>query len=146
MTEQDSSRAKVPNRPMNADIACRAAAAAAEKAKEFGEQVSVAVVDESGNLVYFLRGDSCSFITFETAKGKAAMAAGFRRPTKDFIDAARENPTFWIGAGERLGMIVGSGGYPLTRDGALIGAIGCGGATGEQDHLCSEAGSKAVSS
>src|SRR6266404_838757 len=116
-------RAKVPLRAMNSELARGAAEAAQAKAREFGHTISVAVVDESGNLVYFLRGDSCSFITFETAKGKAAMAAGFRRPTKDFIDAARENPAFWIGAGERLGMIVGSGGYPLTRDGALIGAI-----------------------
>jgi uncharacterized protein GlcG (DUF336 family) len=42
-------------------------------------------------------------------------------------------------------MIIGAGGYPITRDGVLIGGIGCGGATGDEDHLCAEAGAKAIS-
>src|SRR5580704_3773621 len=58
MAQQESIQAKVPQRAMNAAMARRAAEAAAEKAKEFGEQVSIAMVDESGNLVYFLRADS----------------------------------------------------------------------------------------
>jgi len=131
---------------MNSELAHRAAEAAQAKAREFGQTISVAVCDESGNLVYFLRGDTCSFITFETAKGKAALAAGFRRPTNDYLAAARENPAFWTGVGAQLGMIIGPGGYPIARDGALIGGIGCGGALGEEDHLCAEAGAKAVSS
>jgi uncharacterized protein GlcG (DUF336 family) len=139
-------RAKVPLRAMNSDVARRAAEAAQAKAREFGQTISVAVCDESGNLVFFSRGDTCSFITFETAKGKAAMAAGFRRPTKDYIGAAKENPAFWNGVGEKLGMIIGPGGCPITKDGVLVGGIGCGGALGEEDHLCAEAGAKAVSS
>jgi uncharacterized protein GlcG (DUF336 family) len=139
-------RAKVPLRAMNAEFARRAAEAAQAKARELGQTISVAVVDESGNLVFFSRGDTCSFITFETAKGKAAMAAGFRRPTKDYVPRAREDAAFWTGVGERLGMIVGPGGYPITREGVLVGGIGCGGALGEEDHLCAEAGAKAVSS
>lgn len=138
-------RAKVPLRAMNSELARRAAEAAQAKAREFGHTISIAVVDESGNLVFFSRGDTCSFITFETAKGKAAMAAGFRRPTKDYIPSAREDAAFWTGVGERLGMIVGPGGYPITREGVLVGGIGCGGALGEEDHLCAEAGAKAVS-
>lgn len=139
-------RAKVPVRAMSSDVARRAAEAAQAKAREFGQTISVAVCDESGNLVYFLRGDTCSFITFETSRGKAALAAGFRRPTQDYLAAARENPAFWTGVAGQLGGIVGPGGYPITRDGALIGGIGCGGALGEEDHLCAEAGAKAVSS
>jgi len=138
-------RAKVPVRPLTSEVARRAAEAAQAKAREFKQTISVAVCDESGNLVYFLRGDTCSFITFETSKGKAAFSAGFRRPTQDYLALARENPAFWTGVGESLGMIVGPGGYPITRDGVLIGGIGCGGALGEEDHLCAEAGAKAVS-
>lgn len=146
MAKAADPRARVPKRAMNGALARRAAAAADAKAKELGGTISVAVVDESGNLVYFTRGDSCSFITFETAKGKAAMAAGFRRPTKDYVPLARENPAFWGGVGVTLDMIVGPGGYPITKDGVLIGGIGCGGALGDEDHLCAEAGAKAVSS
>ncbi|MFI4986303.1 MAG: heme-binding protein [Alphaproteobacteria bacterium] len=146
MSKEADPRAKVPARAMNLELARRAAKGAEAKAAEFGQTISVAVVDESGNLVYFARGDSCSFITFETAKGKAAMAAGFRRPTKDYVELASKNAAFWAGVGEKLDMIIGPGGFPITKDGVLIGGIGCGGALGEEDHLCAEAGAKAVSS
>lgn len=146
MAKSADPRAKISVRVMTAELARRAAAEAEAKAKEFGQTISVAVVDESGNLVYFSRGDTCSFITFETAKGKAVMAAGFRRPTNDYLSAARENPAFWGGVGAKLDMIIGPGGHPITRDGVLIGGIGCGGALGEEDNLCAEAGAKAASS
>ena len=145
MAKEADPRAKVPARAMTSELARRAANAAEEKAREFGQTISVAVVDESGNLVYFCRGDTCSFITFETAKGKAVMAAGFRRPTSDYLAAARDNPAFWSGVGAKLDMIIGPGGHPITKNGILIGGIGCGGALGEEDNLCAEAGAKAAS-
>jgi len=146
MAKGGDPRARVPERAMTAALARRAAAAAEAKAKELGQTISVAVVDESGNLVYFSRGDTCSFITFETAKGKAVMSAGFRRPSKDYLPAARENAAFWAGVGEKLDMVIGPGGHPITKNGVLIGGIGCGGALGEEDDLCAEAGAKAASS
>ncbi|MND08604.1 hypothetical protein D3C83_313440 [compost metagenome] len=44
-------------------------------------------------------------------------------------------------AGEILPTI---GAVPITKAGRVIGAIGCGGGTGEQDHECAEAGAAAV--
>jgi glc operon protein GlcG len=38
------------------------------------------------------------------------------------------------------------GAVPVTSGGKLIGAVGCGGGTGEQDHLCAEAGAAAITS
>ena len=35
-------------------------------------------------------------------------------------------------------------GVPITAGGRVIGAIGCGGGTGEQDHQCAVAGAAAV--
>jgi uncharacterized protein GlcG (DUF336 family) len=130
---------------MSIELAQRIAMAAGEKAKQFGKEISIAVVDESGHLVYFARGNSCGFISFETAKGKASMAAGFRRPTSSLVEASRENPAFWMEAASKLNGIIGAGGYPITSDGVLIGAIGCGGATSEEDHLCAEAAAAAIS-
>lgn len=145
MTKEKDPRAKVPNRPLTIEIARRAADAADARAKKFGITISVAIVDEAGNLVYFSRGDTCSFITFETAKGKAIMAAGFRRPTSDYIGHSRENAALWTSIAGKLALVVGPGGYPITRDDVLIGGIGCGGALGDEDHLCAEAGAMAVS-
>ena len=36
------------------------------------------------------------------------------------------------------------GGTPLVRGGRVIGGIGCGGGTGEQDQQCADAGAVAV--
>jgi uncharacterized protein GlcG (DUF336 family) len=96
--ENMDSQVKVPHRRMSMELAQRAAMAAGEKAKQFGKEISIAVVDESGHLVYFARGNSSGFISFETS-----------------------------------------------NDGVLIGAIGCGGATSEEDHLCAEAAAAAIS-
>jgi uncharacterized protein GlcG (DUF336 family) len=131
---------------MNQEIAERAVKAAQAKAAELGITMSVAVVDESGNLVYFVRGDTCSFHTFETARGKAVTAAAFRRPTRELLEGFRTNPAFWAGLAGQRGLIPGDGGCPLTKDGAMIGGIGCGGGIGDEDHLCAEAGAKAVNS
>jgi glc operon protein GlcG len=93
--ENMDSRVKVPHRPMTIELAQRAAMAAGEKTKQFGKEISIAVVDESGHLVYFARGNSCGFISFETAKGKASMAAGFRRPTRWWRPVERTQLSGW---------------------------------------------------
>jgi len=61
------------------------------------------------------------------------------------LDTIRSNPAFWASLA-RLEMVPGAGGYPLTRDGVLIGAIGCGGGIGDEDEQCAEAGARAVNS
>ena len=143
---QDDRRARVPARVMNQALAQRVIDAAQARAHAMGITMSVAVVDESGNLVAFARGDTCSFITFETARGKAVMAAGFRRPSTDFEEIFRANPAFWASIAENLKLVPGPGGYPLTKDGVMIGGVGCGGGLAGEDEACAEAGGLAVNS
>ena len=138
-------RAKVPQRPMDQEQAEKVVSAAQAKATELGITMSVAIVDESGNMVYFVRGNTSSFITFETARGKAIMAAGFRRPTHELLEGVRSNAAFWGGLANKLKMQPGGGGHPLTLNGAVIGGVGCGGGIGGQDEQCSEAGAAAIS-
>jgi len=128
---------------MNLASAEQAVRAAQEKAAELGISMSVAVVDESGTLVYFVKGDATGLHTFETARGKAVTAAAFRRPTAELLDGIRSNPAFWASLA-KLDMVPGAGGYPLTQHGELIGAIGCGGGIGEEDDLCAAAGAQAI--
>lgn len=139
-------RAKVPQRPMDQDLAEKVVRAAQAKATELGITMSVAVVDESGNMVYFVRGNTSSFITFETARGKAIMAAGFRRPTHELLEGVRNNAAFWGGLADKLKIQPGGGGHPLTRNGVVIGGVGCGGGIGSQDEQCSEAGTTVINS
>jgi uncharacterized protein GlcG (DUF336 family) len=124
------------------EMAEKAVKAAQVKARELGTAMTVAVVDEAGRLVLCARGDGASFSTTDTSRAKAVAAAAFRRPTKDMTELRESAPAFWsnvahVFMGQALPSI---GAVPLVRQGRVIGAIGCGGGTGEQDHLCAEAG------
>ncbi len=128
------------------DVAERAAKAAHGKAKALGTVMTVAVVDEAGRLVLLTRGDGAGFLSTETARAKAVAAAAFRRPTKELGEMALKGSAFWAAAptvlrGEALPSI---GAVPIVKAGRVIGAIGCGGGTGEQDDECAAAGAAAV--
>jgi uncharacterized protein GlcG (DUF336 family) len=128
------------------DMAERAAKAALAKAKTLGTVMTASVVDESGRTVLIMRGDGAGFLSTETSKAKAMAAANFRKPTKELGDMVMKGSAFWSAApavlkGEVLPSI---GAVPIMKGGKVIGAIGCGGGTGDEDHECAVAGAEAV--
>lgn len=130
------------------EMAEKAVKAAQAKAQELGTPMSVSVVDESGRLVLCARGDGATFSTTDTSKAKATAAAAFRRPTKEMFALHEEAPAFWGNVAHVfLGQALPStGAVPIRLDNRVIGAIGCGGGTGEQDHQCAEAGAATIGS
>ena len=131
---------------MTLEIAETAVRAVQARARELGTPITVTVVDEAGRLVLSARGNGTGFLTPETSRGKAVAAAAFRRPTKEMAEAAREHSLFWNAlSGLVPGEVLPStGGVPISVGGRVIGAIGCGGGSGEQDHQCALAGAAAV--
>ena len=130
------------------DIAEKAVRAAQAKARELGTPMTVTVVDEAGRLVLCARGDGAGFFTPETSRAKAVAAAAWRRPTSELAELAGKGSLFWNSVPTILTgqVLVSTGGTPVTRGGKVVGGIGCGGGTGEQDHLCAVAGADAVRS
>jgi glc operon protein GlcG len=128
------------------DMAERAAKAALAKAKTLGTVMTASVVDEAGRTVLVMRGDGAGFFSTDTSHAKAVAAANFRRPTKELGEMALKGSAFWAAAPAVLqGEILPSiGGVPIAKNGRLIGAIGCGGGTGDQDHECAVAGAEAA--
>lgn len=117
---------------------------AVEKAKEFGVRISVVVVDVGGGPIAMNRMDGASLSSFLGAQGKARVSATFSRPSAMLQNAA-ESPTMraiLAAAGE--GLVPGQGGVPIYRNGLLEGAVGCGGASSEQDETCGTAGVEAA--
>jgi glc operon protein GlcG len=127
-------------------MAERAVKAAQDKARQLGSPMTVTVVDEAGRLVLCARGDGTGFFTPETSRAKAVAAANFRISTAEMAERARKSSAFWISVPSVLvGQILPSpGGMPITAQGRVIGGIGCGGGTGEQDHECAVAGAAAL--
>ena len=105
--------------------------AAQGKAKALGSPMTVTVVDEAGRLVLSARGDGTGFLTPETSRAKATAAAAFRRSTAELTTLGAKGWGFW----QVMPIVVG---------GRVIGGIGCGGGTGEQDQECADAGAAAV--
>ena len=130
---------------MTLDVAEKVFRAAQAKAKAIGSPMTITVVDEAGRLVLSARGDGTGFFTPETSRAKAVAAAAFRRPTIELAELVAKGG-FWsvvptILQGEALPT---AGGVPVSSGGRVIGAVGCGGGTGEQDHECAVAGAAAV--
>jgi glc operon protein GlcG len=128
------------------EMAEKALKAAQAKARELGTPMTVSIVDEAGRLVLCARGDGAGFFTTETSRAKAMASAAFRRASKDMAALRDAAPAFWGNIATALGgqILPSIGAVPLMVDGTMIGAIGCGGGTGEQDHQCAEAGAAAV--
>jgi glc operon protein GlcG len=128
------------------EMAEKAVKGAQAKARELGTPMTATVVDDAGRLVLSARGDGAGFFTPETSRAKAVAAAAFRRPTKDMANLRESAPAFWANVAAVLGgqALPSIGAVPILSAGKVIGAIGCGGGTGEQDHLCAEAGAAAI--
>ena len=119
-----------------ADAKAIAAAAEAEALKN-NWRVTIAVLDEGGNLMYLQRLDEAPLGSITVAQEKARTALLFKRPTKIIEE---------IIASGRMAMLTlpGAtpieGGLPLLYNGQIIGAIGVSGVQSPQDAQVAGAG------
>ncbi|GGA40397.1 GlcG/HbpS family heme-binding protein [Pelagibacterium lentulum] len=116
-------------------------AGAAEKAREIGVPMCIAITDESGQLIAFERMDGGKVTSTTIAIDKAFTAAGAKRATHDYGAVSQPGkPAYGINSaiGGRL-MVVG-GGLPVIVDGEVVGGIGISSGTPDQDQACAQAG------
>lgn len=125
--------------PIDGESAKKIAAAALAEARKNNWRMAAAIVDASGELVYFDKIDGTQAASNDIAIDKARSSARFKRPTKSFQDAIEKG-----GAELRLlglrGVVPAEGGIPIVMGGKLVGAIGVSGGTGAQDQQCANAG------
>ena len=137
---------QMPNpygQPISLEQAKKVAAPAIAEALKINLTVAVAVVDTSGNLVYYEKMDNTQLGSAQVAISKARSSAVFKRPTKVFEDVLTAG-----GSGLRVlglpGVVPLEGGVPLLLDGKIVGAVGVSGATSAQDAPCAKAGAEAL--
>lgn len=111
-------------------VACRAEA---EKNKW---NVTIAVVDDAGHLLYLERLDGAGPMTAEVATSKASTAAIWRRPTKFWEDRVKDRPVFL----KFPGNLPIQGGVPIMYQGDCVGAIGVSGVQSHEDEQIANAG------
>src|SRR5699024_5544660 len=110
-------------------------------AEQIGAAIALAIVDDGGNLVGFIRHEDARLISCTTAIGKARCAVLFARDSSETVNIAETNPlafqSFSSASNEDVTFVIGDGGYFIKGRTATIGA-GVAGATGELDHKVGE--------
>jgi len=114
--------------------------AAIDKAMEIGQPQCIVIVDASGESIGEIRMSGAKFLSLKSARAKARTAASNRAPSAniplDFqprIAAATQNNVTGL-----------PGGLPIAFDGDVIGAIGVGSGTGDQDIAVGNAALAAI--
>jgi glc operon protein GlcG len=114
--------------------------AAVAKSRALGAPECIAVVDAGGNLLAFARVEGAAVLARDPAIAKAATSAS--------LGMATGGIPFEFGANLALASQGGitnlGGGLPITLGSRVLGAIGVGSGTTEQDVAVAEAGRDAV--
>jgi glc operon protein GlcG len=118
------------------------AEAAVAFAKSNGANPSIAIVDEGGHLLHFVRMDGSFVAGANVSIGKARTAATFKKPTKDFEDIVNKGRFTMTALPDFTPL---QGGVPIMHEGHVVGAIGVSGAkSAAQDEEVAKAGADAI--
>jgi glc operon protein GlcG len=117
-------------------------AGAEAEAKKRNVEVTICIVDESGNLLFLEKADAASLNTIQFAQKKARHAAFFRSPSKDGADALKKGNADVLAFPD---FFPNQGGLPIQVDGQTLGGIAASGAKSEIDEAISQAGLDALS-
>ena len=110
-------------------------AGARKHAAVIGVPMCIAVADESGTLMAFVREDGAKVTSVSIAIDKAFTAAGARNHTAFYAGVSKPGGPAWGIDGSNGGRFtaIGGGVHVLEGD-AVVGGIGVSGGTSGQDH------------
>lgn len=126
--------ARIDEKEILSDELCdRLCAAAHEKSRELGVDISFAIADRNGLPRVYRRYGDALVLSITLVPGKAYTSAVTQCRTKEVAAAAAEGaPLMGIQTNDPRITLV-AGGYPLFVRGRIVGAIGVGGGTEAQD-------------
>lgn len=128
-------------RVLTLEAATRVADAAMAEARRNNWAVSIAVLDDSGQMMLFRRMDGAKLVATDIAIRKARTAVYFQGPTKDLEAEVAGGRTALLPID---GFMPLEGGVPIMSGGQLVGAIGVSGVAGGQDAQCALAGAAVI--
>ena len=128
--------------PIGLDVAKKAAQAASNEMRKNKLEMTIAVVDSGGNLVYLERSNQAGLGTIEPAIGKAKAANGIKAPTKLIEDLIVKQQLVNLIAVP--GAFPVEGGVPLVVNKQVVGAIGASGGMPADDGAIANAGAKSL--
>jgi len=138
--------AQAPVRPpygpeVSLETAKKIGEAAMAEAKKKSWNVTVAIVDNHGMLIWYQMQDDTQTAAANLSIEKARTAATLRRPSKEFEDNIAAGRVAVLGL---PGVTPIEGGLPIVVGGKMIGAIGVSGMNSPQDAEIARAGLDAL--
>jgi uncharacterized protein GlcG (DUF336 family) len=111
------------------------------KAAQLGIAFTIAIVDAGAHLVALSRQDGAALASVESSQAKARTSVYFATPSRDLAGAVQPGaPMFGIDSAFGDPVVFVGGAVPVTdAHGAVIGAVGVGGGSPDQDHEVAEA-------
>ncbi len=108
--------------------------------------LAVIVLDAGGHPLAFAREDGASFARIDIARAKATGALGMEADSAVLAERAKGNPVFFQSVSVALGGAIAfsPGGVLVRAGGAIVGAVGISGDTGENDDVAARAGLSAA--
>jgi glc operon protein GlcG len=100
----------------------------------------IAVVDDAGRLLAFVRMDGAKFLSIRTAQRKALTAAD-RRSATGGLEAGHDLKLGLVTEGRLTNL---KGGLPIVVGGQVLGAVGVSSGSGEEDLEVAKAGVAAI--
>ena len=116
------------------------------RAKNYAK-LTVVVLDDSGNIKAVQREDGASMFRYDVALGKAWGAVAMSCSSRKLAERAKGNQNFFLTlASTAQGKFLPQQGAVLIRDenGAILGAAGISGASGDEDEECAAKGVEAA--
>lgn len=114
--------------------------AAVGAAKAMGQPQCIVIVDQSGVVLASFRMAGSRYLSLKSAAAKARTAASIGKPSDSVPEAVR--PAIAAATG---GTVTGlRGGLPIRVGGVLLGGIGVGSGSGEQDETVARAAMAAI--
>jgi glc operon protein GlcG len=116
-------------------------AASEAKAQELQVEVTLCIVDESGNLLFLQKADKASLNTIQWAQRKARHAAFYKAPSREAAETIKKGSVEALAYPE---FFPNQGGLPILVDGQILGGIAASGARSEIDEAVAQAGLDAL--
>jgi uncharacterized protein GlcG (DUF336 family) len=118
--------------------------AATAKAEEIGQPMNIAVVDDGGHLVAFVRMDGAIKASIDISTKKARTSILMNAPTSALMPLVQPGAELYGLEHTSGGMVIFGGGIPLTQGDLVVGAIGVSAGSVDQDVSVAEAGVAAL--
>ena len=115
--------------------------AAEAKAEEIDNPMVITVANSEGNLIAQHRMDGAWLASVSISRNKAYTAAALEQPTHELAEPSEPgNSLYGLQTTDEGRIVIFGGGYPLERNGEIVGTIGASGGAVSQDREVAEAG------